>query len=106
MNDSTLQTITLTHRLAEHIANTSFEAIPASAIETAKLYMLDTLAVAWAGSDAPGCPEAHAVMAEEGGSADATVWAFGGKLPAANAAFINGMTSSALDYDSLNRDAP
>ena len=106
MNDTTLTTATLTHRLAEHIATTPFDAIPASAFETAKLYLLDTLAVAWAGSDAPGCREAYAVMSEDGGRADATAWAFGGKLPAANAAFINGMTSSALDYDSLNRDAP
>ena len=106
MNDSTLTSTTLTHRLGEHVANTPFEAIPESAFKTAKMYLLDTLAVSWAGSDAPGCREAHAVMAEQGGREDATAWAFGGKLPAASAAFINGMTSAALDYDSLNRDAP
>ena len=112
MNDAVIENVeqrsepSLTQRLAEHAANARYEAIPASALETAKLYLLDTLAVAWAGSDAPGCQEAHALMAEEGGRADATAWAYGGKLPAGSAAFVNGMSSAALDYDSLSRDAP
>jgi 2-methylcitrate dehydratase PrpD len=96
----------LSQRLAEHIVGTEACAIPPAALETAKLFMLDTLAVAWAGSDAPGCPEAHALLVDDGGRTDATPWAYGGKLPATAAAFINGMTSAALDYDSLGRDAP
>jgi 2-methylcitrate dehydratase PrpD len=112
MNDSAIDALeqrttrSLTQQLAKHAANARYEAIPASAFETAKLYLLDTLAVAWAGSDAPGCREAHDLMADEGGRKDATAWAYGGKLPASSAAFINGMSSSALDYDSLSRDAP
>jgi 2-methylcitrate dehydratase PrpD len=111
MNDAVVDNVeqrtapSLTQRLAEYVATTRYEAIPPSAIETAKLYLLDTLAVAWAGSDAPGCQEAHALMVDEGGRSDATAWAYGGKLPAASAAFINGMSSSALDYDSLYQDA-
>src|SRR5690242_17248319 len=100
MNDSVAdnieQSVTLTGRLATHVANSRFENIPQSALESAKLFLLDTLAVAWAGSSAPGCAEAHRLMTEEGGRADATAWAYGGRLPVASAAFINGMTSSAL----------
>ena len=98
--------VSISHRLATHAATTAYEAMPAAVLDTAKLFMLDTLAVAWAGSDAPGCPAAHAMTVDEGGRADSTAWAYGGKLSAASAAFINGMTSSALDYDSLGRDAP
>jgi 2-methylcitrate dehydratase PrpD len=97
---------TLSHELARHAASTPYAAIPASAIDAAKLFLLDTLAVAWAGSDAPGCRETHALLAQEGGRADATAWAYGGRLPAGAAAFINGMSSAALDYDALGRDAP
>ena len=100
------ETVSISHRLASHAATTPYAAIPADVRNTAKLYMLDTLAVAWAGSDAPGCPEAHALQIDEGGRADSTAWAYGGKLSASSAAFINGMSSSALDYDSLGRDAP
>ena len=100
------EAVSISHRLASHAATTPYAAIPADVRDTAKLYMLDMLAVAWAGSDAPGCPEAHALQVDEGGRADSTAWAYGGKLSASSAAFINGMSSSALDYDSLGRDAP
>ena len=46
------------------------------------------------------------MLAAEGGHPDSTSWAYGDRLPAAAAAFVNGMSSSALDYDSLGRDAP
>lgn len=98
--------ISISHHLADHAAATAYSTIPADVRDTAKLFMLDTLAVAWAGSDAPGCPEAYALQVDEGGRADSTAWAYGGKLTASSAAFINGMSSSALDYDSLGRDAP
>ena len=98
----------VTHRLARHIVDTRYDAIPAASLTAAKRFMLDTLAVAWAGSDAPGCREAHALLADEGGRADSTAWAFGrhGNLPAMSAAFINGMTSAALDYDGIGSGAP
>src|SRR5512134_572516 len=91
----------LSHQLARHAVMTAYGAIPEPALNAAKLFMLDTLAVAWAGSDAPGCREAHALLADEGGRGDGTAWVYGGRLPATAAAFINGMTSSALDYDSI-----
>jgi 2-methylcitrate dehydratase PrpD len=96
---------TLSRVLARHAATTAYEAIPGPARETAKLFMLDTLAVAWAGSDAPGCREAHALLADEGGRRDSTAWSYGGRLPATAAAFLNGMTASALDYDSIAHSA-
>ncbi len=91
----------ITHRLAKHAIETPFEAIPSVNLDAARLLMLDTLAVAWAGADAPGCSETHALLAEEGGRSDATVWAYGGSLPAASAAFINSMTAAAIEYDSI-----
>lgn len=93
--------VSLSHRLARHAVTTPYEAIPQPALEAAKLFMLDTLAVSWAGSDAPGCREAHALLVDEGGRSDATAWSYGGRLPASAAAFINSMTASALDYDSI-----
>ncbi len=96
----------ISHQLAHHVATMDRAAIPRAALDAAKLFLLDTLAVAWAGSDAPGCREAHQLLADEGGRPDATAWAYGGHLPVPAAAFVNGMTSAALDYDALGRDAP
>jgi 2-methylcitrate dehydratase PrpD len=97
--------LTLSHQLARHAIATPYEAIPQASLEAAKLFMLDTLAVAWAGSDAPGCREAHALLVDEGGRADSTVWCHGERLPAMAAAFLNSMAASALDYDSIGRAA-
>ena len=97
--------LTVTHRLAQHIVETPCAAIPEASLAAAKRFMLDTLAVAWAGSDAPGCREAHALLVDEGGRADSCAWAYGGHLPAMSAAFINGMTSAALDYDGIGSGA-
>ena len=92
--------------LAQHIAGLRYEDLPDYAVRAAKQFMLDTLAVAWAGSNSPGCADAHAMLADEGGRADGTVGAYGGKLPAPAAAFANSMFAAALDFDSLGRDAP
>lgn len=93
--------LSLAQQLARHASEVPYEAIPADALDAAKLFMLDTLAVSWAGSDAPGCREAHAFLVEEGGREDSSAWAYGGRLPAGSCAFINGMSSAALDYDAL-----
>lgn len=93
--------MSITQHLARHAIATPFEAIPQSNLDCAGLLMLDTLAVAWAGADAPGCSETHALLAEDGGREDASVWAYGGRLPAAPAAFINSMTAAAIEYDSI-----
>ena len=91
----------LTHHLAQHAIETPFAAIPQANVEAAQRLMLDTLAAAWAGADAPGCQETHALLAEDGGREDACAWVLGGRLPAASAAFINSMTAAAIEYDSI-----
>lgn len=96
----------ISSRLSDHIASTPSSAIPEASRRAAKLFMLDTLAVAWAGTAAPGCREVYEHLREEGGRPDSVAWAFGGRFPATSAAFVNGMTAAALDFDSLGRDAP
>ena len=103
---SDIQTASISMRIGEHIAAARLEDIPAASRDAARLFMLDTLAVAWAGSDAPGCREAFGYLRDTRGAAESTAWAYGERLGAEGAAFINGMTSAALDFDSLGRDAP
>ena len=94
----------LSHQLRTARGQHVLRGHPRKRLQDGEVFMLDTLAVAWAGSDAPGCREAHAVVTK----ADARTAPRGRTAGScrASAAFINGMTSSALDYDSLNRDAP
>src|SRR4051812_2412672 len=92
---------TVSGRLAQHVVSTRVEDIPVAALESSKRLALDTLAVAWAGSSAPGVREACELLREEGGNPEAIVWAFGGKLPARAAAFINSPSAAALDSDAM-----
>src|SRR3954470_2220028 len=92
---------TVSGRLAQHVVSTRVEDIPVAALASSKRLALDTLAVAWAGSAAPGVREAYELLRDEGGKREATVWAFDGKLPARAAAFINSAAAAALDYDGM-----
>ena len=62
--------------------------------------MIDTLAVAWAGTRASGVSAAIAVAREQAGTAESTIWGCDGKLPAASAAMTNAVLAAALDFDS------
>src|SRR3990172_125898 len=103
---STDQIVGVTRTLAPHSAALRYDDLPDYAVRAAKQFMLDTLAVAWAGSNAPGCVQAHALLADEAGRPDSTVWAYGNRLPAGSSAFLNSMFAAALDFDSLGRDSP
>ena len=91
----------VSERLAAHVVDTAWADIPREAVQASKRLALDTLAVAWAGSSAPGVREARELLAEEGGKPESSVWAFGGRLPARVAAFINSAAAAALDYDGM-----
>jgi 2-methylcitrate dehydratase PrpD len=93
--------MTVSETLAKHVAAARYEALPADVALFTKRLVLDTLAVAWAGADAPGAKPVRELVAKEGGAPESTLWVFGGRLPAGAAAFLNGMAASALDYDSV-----
>jgi len=92
----------ISQSIAEHVVAFDYSQLPASAAQAAKTLILDTLAVGWAGTTAPGAPEAHALLTEEGGRGDSSAWGYGGKLPVASAAFLNSISGGALDYDGVN----
>jgi len=85
--------------LARFACATSIGSLPGSAITAAKANIFDTLACAAAGSSAPAVAEVHELVRAWGGSPQATVWSFGDKLPAHHAAWVNGTSAHARDYD-------
>ncbi len=92
---------TIATRLARHVAATAWTDLPADAIAASKRLGLDTLAVALAGANAPGVPAVQALLLEEGGAPESTLWFTGHRLPARAAAFINSTAAAALDYDGM-----
>lgn len=91
--------------LADWVAALRYEDLPAPVVERAKRLLLDTLAVAWAGSGADGIAALHRLALRQGGAADSSLWALGGTVPAPQAAFLNGAMAAALDFDSVHDEA-
>ncbi len=85
--------------LARGIVQTRYEDIPAEAVATAKLFILDSLGVALAGSTATGCAEVVKFIKEQGGKPDSSIFVFGGKVPAQEAALANAMMIHGRDFD-------
>jgi 2-methylcitrate dehydratase PrpD len=85
--------------LARFVCNISLRDLSAPVIAAAKVNVFDTLACAAAGSSAPGVKETRDLAVEWGGAPQATILAFGDKVPAHHAAWVNGTMAHARDYD-------
>lgn len=73
--------------------------IPESALAVMRLSFLDWIAVSIAGKDEPVAKIVRDKVEAEGGNGEASIIGLTTRLPARAAAFSNGTTSHALDYD-------
>jgi 2-methylcitrate dehydratase PrpD len=91
-----------TWRIASHLAELSYAALPAALVDLTKQCILDTVGVTiGASSLAPeGRLVADYVRAMEG-KPESTILGFGGRAPAPWAAFVNGGLGHMLDYDDV-----
>ena len=91
-----------TRTLAHHVAGLQFDDLPPSLVTLMKKCVLDTLGVSIAASTI--APEAQMVadyVTAFEGKPEATMLGFGGKAPAAWAAFVNGSLGHMADYDDI-----
>jgi 2-methylcitrate dehydratase PrpD len=84
---------------AGYLTSTRYEDLPAAAVAAVKQEILDSLATALGGSVKAGVPELVDMVKEWGGAKQSTVIGYGLKVPAPNAAQVNGTMIHALDYD-------
>ena len=84
---------------ADHIAGTTYAALPASAIAATKRDLMDSFGCALGGSGAPGIAELLRLLRHWGGREEAGLLLVGGRLPVHLAAMIHGAMGHALDYD-------
>ena len=89
----------ITTAVARFSVRTQSDAMPDSARQVAQLSLLDWIAVAIAGREERVSRIVRKLVADEGGTAEASVIGLRSKLPARAAALANGTTSHALDYD-------
>lgn len=88
-----------TSRILQHIEKTRFQDLPEAVVENTKRFILDSIGVALAGCNAPGCREVVDLIKEWGGKPEATIMSYGGKVPSPSAAMVNSMMMHALDFD-------
>ena len=86
-------------RLAAFAAGVLHAALPPTVTASIRERILDTLGSALAASRLDTSAMARAVARAWSGPAEATVVAFGDRLPAAGAAFVNGVLAHSLDFD-------
>lgn len=84
---------------AEFSATLRLSDLPGDVTKAARVNLLDTLACAIAGSNAPGVAEVAGLARSWGGAPQALVWCSNDRLPAHHAAWVNGMMAHARDFD-------
>lgn len=98
----TSDTPAITDLLAAFVANTGYDDIPDEVKAVARRQILDTVAVAWAGTAAPAAAAVTAMATANGAGTESTIWSTGAHAAAPAAAFANSMFAGALDYDNVN----
>jgi 2-methylcitrate dehydratase PrpD len=73
--------------------------LPTHVVDAARANLLDTLACAFAGGNAPGVADVAALARSWGGAPQAAIWCSDARVPAHHAAWVNGMMAHARDYD-------
>jgi 2-methylcitrate dehydratase PrpD len=84
---------------AHHIAAARADALPAATVRATCRDILDTLGCMLGGSAAPGIDTLRTLAARWGGREEATVLLAGLRVPAHQAALVNGAMAHALDFD-------
>ncbi len=83
--------------LVDFVCRTALEDVPEAVRETVKNQFLTIVGTTVAGAFEDGCEQAVRFYRELGGKAEATILVHGGKIPAHDAAFVNGVMARALD---------
>ena len=89
----------VTERIARFVGETTLASVPAAAVATAKIAVMDSLVVALAGSQDEAGSLAARIARDEGAREQASVLGHGFQTSAQQAAFANGVATHALDYD-------
>jgi 2-methylcitrate dehydratase PrpD len=85
-------------KLVAFVHDTRFEEIPADALRTVRYQILAIVGTTVAGATTDGCETAVQLYKELGGKEEATILVHGGRIPAHDAAFVNGVMARALDF--------
>lgn len=92
------QKMTLERKIVEYICRTSYDDIPPKVLKVIKNQVLAIIGTTIAGASAEGCETLLNLSLCLGGKEESTILIHGGKVPAQQAAFVNGVMARALDF--------
>ncbi len=95
----------ITRELANHAIELSFDNLPEDVIEAAQKVILDTLGSTLAGTTAAGIDTLRSLATEWGGRGESSLLAFGDKVPAPSAVWVNAAAARARDIDEVHEKA-
>jgi 2-methylcitrate dehydratase PrpD len=87
------------NKFVKHVVNTRYESLPGEVVDVTKKQVMDSLAVAIAGSKAQAVGELVEIYREWGGKPESTIWVYGDRLPSIVAAQVNATMVHARDFD-------
>jgi 2-methylcitrate dehydratase PrpD len=85
-------------KIIDFVCDTRFKDLPQAVLKTIKNQLLAITGTTLAGATEDGCEQAVHFFRELGGKEEATILVHGGKIPAHDAAFVNGTMARALDF--------
>jgi 2-methylcitrate dehydratase PrpD len=85
--------------LAGNMVELKYEDLPADVVAHTKKQVLDIIGVALGGSSKAGVKELAEIVTDWAGKEEGTIFCYGKKVPAPNAAQVNATMGHALDYD-------
>ena len=87
--------------LAANILNTRFENFDKATLDNAKSRIIDVVGCSIGGANAAGNSALIDIVRDWGGKQEATILAYGGKIPAHNAAMVNSIMARSFDFEAL-----
>src|SRR5262249_26390092 len=91
----------LTSVIARFAHQLRFDQLPQPVIDSARWHLLDTVGCCLAAKDLDSSRALASYLRLEGGAGQATAIGIGRRLPAAQAAFMNGLLARSLEYDDM-----
>jgi len=89
----------VTRELAEYAVHTEYQDYPRAVVEQVKSLVLDSLGCMFGGRQTDLGKAIVTPIRSMGGSEESTIVGGGARVPTIQAAFVNGTTANALDYD-------
>jgi 2-methylcitrate dehydratase PrpD len=94
------------HQIVHYVQSSRYEDLPANVVSAVKNAIVDTVGAAIAGSSAPMGRVAADSVREKGGKPESTLWVYGNKIPAVEAAFANAIMGRCRELDDVHEGSP